>query len=246
MATGTDAETTRQVLTADLPGSLLLEEISGLSGDLQEALASRIDTAEAKSRIIATSSVPLWPLVRDGAFSAALYYRLQPGRIVLPALRDRLTDLPALASWFLGELRLGVAFRLKPSALRALEHHSWPGNVRELRNALAWACLSTGAKLGIDVEDLPPEIRGEASPLPGTDPAVDQMAEFLRRWLDERLREQPDLAYDDLLDDLERALLRDLLRRHQHKPSRLATERGLNRSTLRKRLQELGITSRES
>ncbi len=100
--------------------------------------------------------------------------------------------------------------------------------------------------MGIDVEDLPPEIRGEASPLPGTDPAVDQMAEFLRRWLDERLREQPDLAYDDLLDDLERALLRDLLRRHQHKPSRLATERGLNRSTLRKRLQELGITSRES
>jgi len=60
------------------------------------------------------------------------------------------------------------------------------------------------------------------------------------RWLDERLREDPEADYETLLAAWEGGLLADLLQRHENKPSRLAAARKLNRSTLRRRLRELG------
>jgi len=221
--------------------AVLIEEIARLEAGILERLADWLEDRGDGTRFLATSTRPLWPMVHAGTFPASLYYRLQPGRIALPALRDRVRDLPALAAWFLGEIRPGVNYRLKPAALRLLEDHPWPGNLRELRNALESACHTNGARLGIDAVDLPSEIQGQAAP----DSSSDPLSVPLHRWIDDRLRETPGLNYQSLLDDLEQILLRDLLRRHQNKPSRLAAERDLNRSTLRKRLRELGIDAQD-
>jgi DNA-binding NtrC family response regulator len=242
-----DSDTVRARLEALLHGeapisAVLIEEISRLDPAILERLAAWLEERGNGIRLLATSTEPLWPLVQSGTVPAPLYYRLQPGRIALPSLRDRTRDLPTLVAWFLGEIRPGVSYRLKPAALRLLEEHSWPGNLRELRNALEWACQSSGARLGIDALDLPPEIQGR---VPATDPLPEPLSIPLRQWLDQRLHEAPDLDYQTLLNEIEGLLLRDLLRRHQNKPSRLAAERDLNRSTLRKRLRELGIDSQE-
>jgi DNA-binding NtrC family response regulator len=221
--------------------AVLIEEISRLELPWQERLAAWLEDTLEGPRILATSSTPLWTLVRQGTFCAALYYRLQPGRIALPPLRERLSDLAVLSSWFLGEIRPGVSFRLKPSALRVLEDYPWPGNIRELRNTLEWACQAAGAKLGIEAEDLPAELRHP----PNLPAHTESLPGFLRTWLDDRLSQSPNLPYRELHDELEAARLENLLRRHQNKPSRLASERGLNRSTLRRRLQDLGIDTRD-
>jgi len=220
------------------PAAVLIEEIARLEPTWQERLATWLEDTRDGPRILSTSSSALWPLVRQGRFAAALYYRLQPGRIALPALRDRLSDLPALSSWFLGEVRPGASFRLKSAALRILEEYAWPGNIRELRNALEWACHAAGARLAIEPDDLPATVRVDGN---DGDAETETLSVILQRWLDERLKHSPTLSYRELLDEVEGPLLRDLLRRHQNKPSRLAAERGLNRSTLRRRLQDLGI-----
>ena len=85
-------------------------------------------------------------MVADGRFREDLYYRLNVLPVKLPPLRDRLTDLEALAESLLESIaaRTGLPQReLSPSALAVLAAHRWPGNIRELRNALEQAAMLT-------------------------------------------------------------------------------------------------------
>ncbi len=217
----------------------LVEEITRLDRSAQEKLVDHLETDAGAGRcLVATSTVSVWPLVRSGEFLPALYYRLQPGLIALPPLRDRLADLPALCAWFLGQTRPGVAMKLAPDAVRFLESHDWPGNLRELRNVLVLACQSVGAGVVITAHDLPSMI-GPHEGTPPSDQAT--LAGVARYWLDERLAARPGASYRELIDSWETALLGELLRHHGGKPSRLAAVRQLNRSTLRRRLRDLGL-----
>ena len=85
-------------------------------------------------------------MVRAGSFRADLYYRLNVLPIRLPPLRDRLSDLEALAETLADDIarRSGMAHKsLSPDALELLARQPWPGNIRELRNALEQASLMT-------------------------------------------------------------------------------------------------------
>lgn len=231
--------------SAFVPGGahrgVLIEEIAGLSSGAQVRLADWLDET-ASTRLLATTSVPLWPLVEEGAFLPRLFYRLQPGRLVLPPLRQRRGDVPSLAAWFLGQIRPGVSLQISPPAMDLLEAYDWPGNLRELRNALTIACQTMGARLGIEPGDLPLDLRGGRRSLQVKED--DSLEGFLRRWLDARLQATPEISYRELSDAIESVILKNLLRRHHGKQSRLAAARGLNRSTLRRRLQDLGIETR--
>jgi DNA-binding NtrC family response regulator len=97
-------------------------------------------------RVIAATSRDLKALAADGRFREDLYYRLNVLPIRLPALRERLADLEALAENLLENIaeRTGMPQReLAPSALGALAAHDWPGNIRELRNVLEQAAMLT-------------------------------------------------------------------------------------------------------
>jgi DNA-binding NtrC family response regulator len=121
---------------------------------LQEGEFERVGgkhTMQADVRIVAAASRPLADLVEAGSFREDLYYRLNVVPIHLPPLRDRLDDLPELATHFLQRLSAKYGKPVKGLAnglLAQMMAHDWPGNVRELENVLERSFLfSTGPVL---------------------------------------------------------------------------------------------------
>ena len=138
-------------------GTLFLDEAGDMPLALQAKLLRALQEQEIEPlgsnqvikvdvRVIAATSRDLRALVAEGRFREDLYYRLSVLPVRLPALRDRLSDLEALAESLLESIaaRTGLPQReLDPSALAVLASQPWPGNIRELRNALEQAAMLT-------------------------------------------------------------------------------------------------------
>ena len=135
-------------------GTLFLDEVGELAPEVQPKLLKVLEdrvfrrlggTAELRSeaRVLAATNQSLTERVHEGRFRADLYYRLQVLTLTLPPLRERTSELPALAATFLPR-----GARLSPAGLRSIERYTWPGNVRELKNTL-WraALLADGAPI---------------------------------------------------------------------------------------------------
>ncbi|MEY4748811.1 MAG: hypothetical protein RIQ60_1025 [Pseudomonadota bacterium] len=125
-----------------------------------------IETQQADFRLVAATHKPLAEMVADGRFRQDLYYRISAFPIHLPALRERLDDIPVLVDTFLrrgpgAQGRLG-GLTITPDALARLHAHHWPGNLRELRNVLDRARLFADDGL-IRAEHLPPDLGCESS-----------------------------------------------------------------------------------
>jgi transcriptional regulator with PAS, ATPase and Fis domain len=130
-------------------GTLFLDEIGDMPLPLQSKLLRVLQEHEIEPlgsnrvlavdvRVIAATSSDLAARVADGRFRADLYYRLNVLELKLPALRDRIEDLPMVAERALDEIgsRVGQPVELDAGALALLARHHWPGNVRELHNVL--------------------------------------------------------------------------------------------------------------
>jgi transcriptional regulator with GAF, ATPase, and Fis domain len=136
-------------------GVLFLDEVTEMSPAAQAKVLRFLQEREfqrlggtrmmkANVRVVAASNRDLRSAVEDGAFREDLYYRLQVFDIRLPALRERLDDIPLLADAFLRRLSTSRGLprvALTPEAMHKLCAHSWPGNVRELQNALERALI---------------------------------------------------------------------------------------------------------
>ena len=131
-------------------GTIFLDEVGDMPEPaqakllrvLEEGRLERVGSERPLSvdvRVVAATNVPLERAVQQGRFRADLYHRLAVLRIHLPALRQRVDDIPLLAEHFLAAFRRkygrGVA-RLTNEAMALLQAYLWPGNVRELRNVL--------------------------------------------------------------------------------------------------------------
>jgi DNA-binding NtrC family response regulator len=138
-------------------GTLFLDEIGDLPQMVQTALLRVLQEREVLRigettprkidvRLLTATHRDLEVEVREGRFRADLYYRIRVARICMPALRERVADIPLLAGQFLQEMA-GLTGRplsgFSPEALRLLAGHSWPGNVRELRSAVEYAAIRT-------------------------------------------------------------------------------------------------------
>ena len=157
-------------------GVLFLDEVSELSLTaqvkflrfLQEREYRRLGGArlqKADVRIIAASNRELDEAVERGAFREDLLYRLRVFDILLPPLRDRISDVPLLAEQFLADVARTMGRRiphLVDDALDALMGHDWPGNVRELRNVLERAAILSDG----DIECRHLSLRSRVRPLP--------------------------------------------------------------------------------
>ncbi len=129
-------------------GTLFLDEIGDVSPAmqvkllrvLQEQELERVggeETIRVDVRIICATHRNLSKLVMEGGFREDLFYRLSVIPLKLPPLRERKTDIPALAAHFLGKRRAaGKEKRITPAGLELLMNYSWPGNIRELENLL--------------------------------------------------------------------------------------------------------------
>jgi formate hydrogenlyase transcriptional activator len=148
--------------------TLFLDEIGELPLDvqvkllrvLQERTIERLGSPTpipVDVRIIVATNRDLEAAVREGSFRSDLYYRLNVFPLVVPPLRHRTEDIPALVQELVREL--GVVMRKRfdsvdQSSLDALAHYDWPGNVRELRNVLERAMiLCSGPTLTVEVPD---------------------------------------------------------------------------------------------
>ncbi len=163
-------------------GTLLLDELGdvplAMQGKLlrvlQEREIERIGDNHARPvdiRVIAATHRDLRALMAAGQFREDLYYRVAVVPIELPALRDRLSDLPALVDHFLA--RCAQRRRQPPKALSAatmhrLRAHHWPGNVRELQHALEYATVLTRGSV-IEPDCLPPDV-AQPGPRPAPPP----------------------------------------------------------------------------
>ena len=233
-------------------GTIFLDEVGETSLSfqvrllrvLQEQEVRRVGgnrTTKVDVRVIAASNKDLAQLVKAGKFREDLYYRLCVVEIRVPPLRERfsrdersgkvVSDIPALLDHFLRECgaKDGQSYSLRADARQQLEAYSWPGNVREMGNIIEHLTqLSRGREITPD--DFPAKIREEqrakGARLPG---APAPLLELIEGW-------------DHLpnLEELERRYIQVLLK-HETRKSRIADILGKDRTTLYRKLRDLGL-----
>jgi DNA-binding NtrC family response regulator len=170
-------------------GTLFLDEVSDLSLSAQAKLLRVLQDLAVErvgghgvhlldTRIVAATNRPLSDLVGRGLFRPDLYYRLSGVEIHVPPLRGRREDVAELARYFLGRHRGTRELTLSPEAEHALTVYPWPGNVRELERVTERA-LALVESDRIELDDLPPRIRGEFAEVLGPSLARD---ESMRAW----------------------------------------------------------------
>jgi transcriptional regulator with GAF, ATPase, and Fis domain len=227
-------------------GTLFLDEIGDVSPDvqvkllrvLQEMTFERVGSSEpvrVDVRVIAATHQDLEALIRQARFREDLYYRLNVLPITLPPLRERAEDIPELVQHFLRlyARRCGKdVTAIDDDALACLKACPWPGNIRQLENVIERAVV-VAEKLVLGIEDLPPDVRGEAilpaSAADGQSPESvweGSLVEAERRQRDRREREQ---------------LVRALAAAGGNK-AEAARALGMARSTLLSRMKRLGLS----
>jgi formate hydrogenlyase transcriptional activator len=210
-------------------GTIFLDEIGDLPLDLQAKLLRVVQEGEFERvgssntrrvdvRVVAATHRNLEGAVKAGTFREDLYYRLSVFPIALPSLRERREDIPRLVWFFIHNRQRALRRQIDnvpPAVMQTLQDYDWPGNVRELENVVERAMIrSTGSCLELDGG---PGGRLLRPPAPDT----------------------------GTLEAVERRHIEDVLRRCQWRingPSNAAARLGLHPSTLRFRLQKLGIS----
>ena len=181
-------------------------------------------------RLIAASQRDLAAEVAAGRFRKDLYFRLHVLEIVLPPLRQRMDDIPALVRTLLDRIAPDRSLQPAPETLTRLAAWDWPGHVRELRNVLEHAAAQcTGSII------LPAHLPRGLSGGPDSATLDRRLDTALAAWVAARLK-TPGIHYDAMHDELETRLLSALLPHFDNRPTRLAASLDINRNTLRKRL----------
>ena len=137
------------LLEAANRGTVFLDEIGDIDADFQAALLRFLETREIRPvgasrakeidvRVVAATNKDLQRLVDEGKFREDLWYRLNTVRITLPPLRERRSDIPLLARFFLDKYnaRYSRDVKLMESGVKALQDYTWPGNVRQLQHLI--------------------------------------------------------------------------------------------------------------
>lgn len=238
-------------------GTLFLDEIGDMPLEAQTRLLRVLQNGEylpvggrtpirADVRIIAATHRDLHQLVRQGLFREDLFYRLNVVPIRLPALRERVEDVPELVVHFLAEaVAAGLpAKTLELSALERLKRHPWHGNVRELENLIRrLTALYPQETIGLDVIETELTGTGLAELVPNRAESLGEAVErHLRGYFAAHRDGVPSAGlYDRVLREIERPLLQLSLAATRGNQIRAAELLGLNRNTLRKKLRELDI-----
>jgi transcriptional regulator with PAS, ATPase and Fis domain len=156
---------------------VFLDEVGELSSRAQAKLLRVLQEGEIRrvgenftrpidTRLIAATNRSLRAEVEAGRFRQDLLYRLDVIRIAVPALRDRVEDIPLLATrfWRLAAERIGTKAVLGQGALSALARYDWPGNVRELQNVLAGLSVSAPSRGVVAASAMPSAIADAMKP----------------------------------------------------------------------------------
>jgi DNA-binding NtrC family response regulator len=243
-------------------GTLFLDEIGELRLDMQVKLLralqeGEIDPVGAKRpvkvdvRIISATNRDLAELTRQNGFREDLYYRLNVFPVHIPPLRERHEDVPALASYFVArfaaEENKPVA-GFTPQALNLLTSYSWPGNVRQLENTIFRAVVLCDGD-ALDVVDFPqiasalgvvPEPRAEIA-APGLAASPARSGAPAKAQSPYGLSATDTAGHMRKLEEIEGEMIRLAIGRYDGRMSEVARRLGIGRSTLYRKLKELGL-----
>lgn len=234
-------------------GIIFLDEI----GDMSLALQAKVlrvlqngafqrlgDNRELKAdiRVIAATNKDLEKMVAEGKFREDLYFRINVVRINLPGLGERKEDIPLLVECFTRRYSAQTGKEIKGITgkfLDKLMEHDWPGNIRELENtvrkAIVFAKRPFLTSYDIDINSLPP-ITATKDPTSFTDP----LRSSVRNLLGSRGRNGQ--IYSQILKEAERVLLEEALNASGWNRSKAARLLGINRLTLRRKLEEYNLS----
>ena len=226
----TDAKESREGrFVAAHNGTLFLDEIGNLSTTLQAKLLAALQNhtitpvgsnkeIKVDIRLICATNMPVYDLVKDNKFRQDLLYRINTIEITLPPLKERIEDIPLLASHFLtiyADKYNKNVHKLSDGALARMTKYHWPGNVRELQHAIERAVIMNSTTI-LQPEDL-------------------------------MLTQSPDNEGNNImldhfdLEEVEKILIRKVLVKYNGNITQAASELGLTRSSLYRRLEKYGI-----
>ena len=206
-------------------GTLFLDEIGNLSLQSQAKLLSVLQNRYVVKvgsnrqipidiRLICATNRNLMQMVRDGEFREDLLYRINTILIEVPPLRDRVDDIPILANYFLrllGERYGKEGMKFNTHTLEKLANHEWPGNVRELQHAVEKAVIMS-------------------------DSSVLKPSDFIFSSVPRHT-----ITLDMTLDQMEKKMIIDNLKRYSNNMSMVAVKLGITRQTLYNKMRKYGI-----
>jgi DNA-binding NtrC family response regulator len=250
--TGAHADKAGKFLAAS-GGTIFLDEINSASPGMQLKLLRVLQerrfepvgsnqTVEVDVRVVLATNQPLEQLVAAGTFRQDLYYRINVVKIELPPLRERANDIPMLAQHFLRIHAREAAKQITgiaDEALAALVRYRFPGNVRELQNLIERAVVLTRTPT-IQLRDLPEHVVAGETPLGGVSPGLTLRgggAEAETPWVPTSL--------EDALREPERRIILKALEANEWNRQKTAQDLAINRTTLYKKMKQLGIEGEE-
>jgi transcriptional regulator with PAS, ATPase and Fis domain len=222
----------RGTIFLDEIGEMPLQLQSKLLRVLQEREVPRIGSSEpvpVDVRVIAASNSNLLEAVADRRFREDLYYRLKVVALRMPPLRERASDIPAVAEHFLSKIAEQEGAerkRISPDAIETLMRYSWPGNVRQLEHALESAVALSGRRMVLDPGDL--------------DLHAETLTSDLARICSLDLPETG-INFEELIMGIERCLLERALAKSGGNKARAANMLQMKRTTLISKFKSLEV-----
>ncbi|MGA1865132.1 MAG: sigma-54-dependent transcriptional regulator [bacterium] len=240
-------------------GTIFLDEIGDMpihvqakilrfiqEGEIQRLGSS--ETIKLDVRLIAATNKDLEVGVKEGWFREDLYYRLNVVTIHLPALRDRREDIPMLISYFISRFKKDMQkdiLGVRDDAMELFMNYHWPGNVRELENVIKRAIVICKGN-EIHVEHLPDQIlcakgMGQAMEeefAEALEPLMDKLFESITQ----AVKDTPGL---DIMSILEKGMIERAIRLTRGNKVQAASLLGINRNTLRNKMERFGIEETE-
>lgn len=211
-------------------GTLFLDEIGNLSLPLQAKLLTVLQNRRVSRvgsnkditidiRLICATNMPLYEMVKENKFRQDLLYRINTIEIEIPPLRERIEDIPLLANHFLKHYATKytkTVSKISDAAMTRMTKHPWPGNIRELQHAIERAIILSNSAV------LQPEDFSFSTSNPKEN--------------------DPELSLDQFnLDEVEKLLIRKVLKKYNGNITQAAAELGLTRSSLYRRLEKHGL-----
>jgi two-component system nitrogen regulation response regulator GlnG len=231
-------------------GTLFLDEIGDMPSELQTRLLRVLcdgqfyrvgghQPVKVNVRIIAATHQDLEDRVKLGLFREDLFHRINVIRLRLPALRERPEDVPLLVKHFLTHSanELGVDSKQPtPAALKYLSSMSWSGNVRQLENVCHWLTVMAPGQ-NIDVADLPPELKEDSAKTLNAASWQDALAAEVMNALNRGDQNILEIR----ANEFEKILITKALQHTGGRRIEAATQLGIGRNTLTRKIQELNI-----
>jgi two-component system, NtrC family, nitrogen regulation response regulator GlnG len=236
-------------------GTLFLDEI----GDMEPALQAKIlrvlqnkdfyrvggkEVLETDVRIVAATNQNLEGLMKQKLFREDLFHRLNVINISIPPLRDRMEDVTLLADYFLKKHATNLSHAevfLSPEAVKILTSYSWKGNIRELENVIKRAVVLASAG-PILSEHLPDHIILDDFKTIETDNLLNvRFRQLILEFFLKNQEAQDGRIYEEIIQLVERQLFEVALDKHSGKQVSVAKTLGINRNTLKRKIDAMKI-----